>query len=831
MTSILKDIRYALRGLVKRPAFTAVAVITIALGIGVNTAVLSTVNGIILRPLPVTRADELVATFWGSGKSIDSWGGFSYANYLDLRNQNKSLTGLIAWQMTSAGISNSNATDATAAGRAEIAWGEMVSGNYFDVLDVKPILGRGFLPDEEGAQNTNPVVVLGNELWRSRFNSDQSIVGKTIYMNGSPFTVVGVGPKNFEGVKFAIRQDFWVPLMMQSKFNGGLTDWEKERSWANLNLLGRLKPGTSMSQAQSDLNSVAASLANLYPKSNADTHVLVTTEMDGRFLEIASLFRFMSLIALVVSGLVLLVSCANVANLMLARATARVKEIGIRVAIGAGRLHIIRQLLTESIILALIGGAVGLLFAFWGSALIQSATPPMPYPIKLDFSPDLSVLKWMFGFTLLTGLIFGLAPSLLASRPDLVAVLKGSGPTQSGGGKGYLNIRGVLVIAQVAISIVVLICAGLFIKSFKRATETDPGFSTQNLVSMKLDPGALGYDADAGKRFYAELLRRVETQPGVRAASLTEFMLLGDSNSGISPVIKEGDPDPLPNQGMTVGRSVVAPKFFETMKITLLRGRDFTERDNSNAPQVVIVNQEFARRVYGSDEAAMGKRLHYWWSGSPLVEIIGVAKDGLYQSLYEDPRPYLFVPEYQQYVSGMTLIVSANTADNMKSVADAIRSDIAKVEPRLPVYGLQLAEQNMSFAYWGPRLAAGMATGLGGLALLLAMMGLYSVMTYAVSQRTREIGIRMALGAQIQDVLKMVLKQGLVLVSVGVGLGIGVSLLVTRVLASLLLGVRTSDPYTFVVVGIALLLVALLACYIPARKATRVDPLKALRYE
>jgi len=831
MTTILKDIRYALRGLLKRPAFTAVAVFTIALGIGVNTAVLSTVNGIILRPLPVTKADELVSTFWGSGKDIESWGGFSYANYIDLRNQNKSLAGLLAWQMTSAGISNSNATDPTAGGRAEIAWGEMVSGNYFDVLDVKPILGRGFLPEEERTQNTNAVVVLGNELWRSRFHSDQSIIGKTIYLNGSPFTVVGVGPEKFEGVKFAIRQDFWVPLMMQSKFNGGLTDWEKERGWANLNLLGRLKSGTSMSQAQSDLNSVAASLANLYPKSNADTHVLVTTEMDGRFLDIASLFRFMSLIALIVSGLVLLVSCANVANLMLARATARVKEIGIRVAIGASRLHIVRQLLTESILLALLGGAVGLLFAYWGSALIQSSTPPIPYPINLDFNPDLSVLKWMFGVTVLTGLIFGLVPALLASRPDLVAVLKGSGPTQTGGGRGYFNLRGVLVIAQVAISIVVLICAGLFLKNFKRATETNPGFSTQNLISMKLDPGALGYDTNAGKRFYTELLRRVEAQPGVRAASLTEFMLLGDSNSGISPVIKEGDPDPLPNQGMTVGRSVVAPKFFETMRITLLMGRDFTERDNSDATQVAIVNQEFARRVFGSDQNAMGKRLHFWSSSSPLVEIIGVAKDGLYQSLYEDPRPYLFVPEYQQYVSGMTLIVSANSADNMKSVADAIRSDIAKVDPRLPVYGLQLAEQNMSYAYWGPRLAAGMGTTLGALALLLAMMGLYSVMTYAVSQRTREIGIRMALGAQIQDVLKMVLRQGLILVLVGIGLGLGVSLLVTRVLASLLLGIGTSDPLTFGVVGAVLLLVALLACYIPARRATRVNPLKALRYE
>src|SRR5262245_10702082 len=662
------------------------------------------------------------------------------------------------------------------------------------------------------------------------FNSDKTIIGKTIYMNGSRFTVVGVAPEKFEGVKFAIRQDFWVPLMMQAKFNGGQKGWETERGWANLTVLGRLKQNVTLKQAEADLNIVAGNLAQLYPKSNADTRIQVVRETDGRFGDVAYLFRFSSLLALAVSGLVLLVACANVANLMLARATARTREIGIRVAIGAGRLQIVRQLLTESILLALAGGTLGWLFAYWGTALVHASIPPLPYPINLDVNPDLYVLKWMLGVSLLTGVIFGLAPAVLSSRPDLVAVLKGV-VGQSKRGIKHWNVRSLLVVAQVAISIVVLICAGLFLRSLNRALQANPGFSTENLVTMRMDLAALGYDDKAGRRFYSDLLKRVEVQPGVRASSLTGFMLLGDSSGAISPVIKDGDPDPPPNQGLTIERSVVAPRFFETMKIKLVTGRDFTEHDNADAPQVAIVNQEFARRLYGSEQNAMGKRLHFWWAGSPPVEIIGIAKDGLYRSFYEDPRSYLFTPEYQQYDGAMTLLVSANSASDMKSIADGVRAEIARMDSRLPVFGLQMAEQNMSFAYWGPRLAAGMGSTFGVLALLLATMGLYSVMTYAVSQRTREIGIRMALGAQLRDVLKLVLSAGILLVAAGIALGLLGAFLATRVLSSLLLGVGATDPFTFLAVAILLLVVALLACYVPARRATKVDPLVALRYE
>ena len=828
---MIKDIRYSIRSLIKHPGFTLVAVITLGLGIGVNTAILSTVNGFILRPIRVPRANEVVMPFWGSKKDGEVWGSFSYANYVDLRDQNKSFSGLLAWNMAQAGISESASRGSADDRPAEIAWGEIVSSNYFSVLELTPSLGRGFLTEDNLSQSSAPVVVLGYKFWQRRFNSDPSIVGKNIYMNGTAFTVVGVGPKNYEGVKFAIRQDFWVPLMQHTKFFGPDTTWEKERGWADLNLLGRLKPGVTMKQAEGDLNLIVENLARLYPTNAKDIKIQVVSELEGRFDSLAKYLRLAALIALCVSGLVLLVACANVANLMLARATARTKEIGIRLAIGARRNHIIRQLLTESVILSLFAGVVGWGLAYWGAHLINSSIPPLPYPINLDVNPDLTVLKWMFGVSVLTGLVFGLAPALIASRLDLVSVLKSEVQLfVKRGTARRLNLRAALVVAQLAISIVVLVCAGLFLRSLRKAVNTDPGFNVDNLVSLRVDPGALGYNEESGKRFYTELLHRIGEQPGVRSVSLTTYLLLGDSNSGVQ-IIREGDPEPLPNQGTIVDRSLVAPGYLETMGIKLLRGRDFTERDDSKAPHVAIVNQEFARRYYGSEENALGKRLHFWWSGSPLAEIVGITKDGFYRSLYEDRRPYIFIPEFQMYESGMTLLVKANSAADVTRVAEAARREISLLDPRLPVVGMLLGEQNLTYAYWGPRLSAGIGTAFGLLALLLTTMGLYSVMTYAVSQRTREIGIRMALGAQLRDVMKLVLRQGIALVIVGIVIGLFGAFLVTRVLSSFLLNVGTSDPLTFAAVSVLLVFVALLACYIPARRATKVDPLIALKYE
>lgn len=829
LEDLLQDLRYGVRILAKRPGFTLVAALALGLGIGVNTAILSAVNGFVLRPLPAEKPEELVTPFWGRKMDRQVWGRFSYANYEDLRRQNQSFSDLCAWSETSAGISSGESRSAGEGERAEVVWGELVSGNYFEVMGVKPMLGRGFLPEEVRTPNTHPVVVLGHSLWQRRFDADLGIVGKTIYLNGHPFTVVGVMPEPFLGASFYLRKAFWAPSMMSEKF-GRRAEWQTDRGYALFNLLGRLKPGVTMAQAEGDLNLAAEGLARLYPRENADTKIQLTTEVDGRYAAATKGIRYAGLLALCVSALVLLLACANVANLMLARAVTRAREIGIRLALGASRGRIVRQLLTESVLLSLLGGVLGFVFAYWSADLIWATFPPVPYPISIDFAPDGYVLKWMLLVSLLTGLLFGLAPAWLSSRTNLVAVIKGmaGGPPQ---GRRRWDLRGVLVVAQVMISIIVLICAGLFIRSLRQVRQTDPGFQSENLVTMMINPSLLAYTpADTTRRFFPELLRRIEAQPGVRAAAMANELPLQVGHLTRGPIVKEGESDPPPNQGVISDCSFVTPKYFETLRAALVEGRDFTDRDTMDAPPVVIVNQEFARRFYGGEQNAVGKRFRFE-QGTPLMEIIGVAKDGRYHSLYEDPLPYLFLPVYQHPRTAMTLMVSAKSAGDLQAVTESARREIAQMDARLPVVGVMMAEENLSMAYWGPNVAAGMATALGGLALVLAMIGLYSVMTYFVSQRTQEIGLRMALGAQVRDVLRLVLSQGMRMTLIGIVLGLAGAFALTRVFARMLLGIGATDAVTFIGVPVLLIAVAFLACYLPARRAARVDPLVALRYE
>ena len=829
LSDLLRDLRYGVRILAKQPGFTAVAALALALGIGVNTAILSAVNGFVLRPLPVEKPEELVAPYWGRKTDAQVWGEFSYANYVDLRERNKSFSGLCAWRETSAGISSGETRSAGDAGPAEVAWGEMVSGNYFDVMGVKPILGRAFLPEEDRTPNTHPVTVLGYKLWERRFGADPAILGRTIYLNGQPFTVVGVMPESFLGGEFYLRKAFWVPLMMAQKF-GRRAEWPTDRGYALWKLYGRLKPGVTMAQAEADLNLVAGDLAKLYPGENADTKIQLTTELDGRYEAATSIIRYGGFMALCVSALVLLLACFNVANLMLARAVTRAREIGIRLAIGASRGRIVRQLLTESLLLALLGGALGLAFAYWGSGLVWATFPPVPYPISMDFSPDGYVLKWMIAISLLTGLLFGLAPALLASRTDLVNVIKGGAAKMSGGRRRW-NLRGMLVVAQVTISIVVLICAGLFIRSLRQVRQTDPGFRVENLVTMMINPRQLAYDdREATGRFFPELLRRLEARPGVRAAAMIDEMPLAVGRTTRGPVVKEGELDPPPNRGVNCDVSLVTPKFFDAVGTPLVQGRDFNDHDNTEAPRVVIVNQEFARRFYGGEQDALGKRFRFE-QGTPLMQVVGIAKDGRYRSLYEDRMPYIYLPVYQHPRAGMTVLISARSAGDMEAVVEGARREVAEMDARLPIYGVMLGEQNLALAYWGPNVAAGMATTFGVLALVLATTGLYSVMTYSVSQRTHEIGIRMALGARLLDVVRLVVGQGMRMAFVGMALGLAGAFALTRVLASLLLGVGATDAVTFVGVSVLLFAVTLLACYIPARRAARVNPLVALRHD
>ena len=804
------------------------AALALGLGIGVNTTILGAVNGFILRPLPVDAPEGLIATYWGRRTDTQVWGPFSYANYVDLRDRNQSFASLCAWTEISMGVSSSESRSAGGGDRAEVVWGELVSGNYFDVMGVAPLLGRTISPDDDRTPNGHPVVVLSYSLWQRRFDADAAILGKTILLSGHPMTVIGVMPESFLGSRFYIREAFWAPAMMSEQF-GRRADWQTARGYAVFNLYGRLRPGLTTAQAEADLNAVAATLASLDPVANTDTKIQLMPELDGRYGPVGKVLSYAALLAVAVSALVLLLACANVANLMLARATTRAREIGIRLAIGAGRGRIVRQLLTESVLLALLGGALGLVFAYWGAGLIRATIPPVPYPLALDFAPDARVLGWMLVISLLTGVLFGLAPALLASRTDLVAVIKGvtTGPSHA---RSRWNLRGALVIAQVTISIVVLVCAGLFVRSLGAASQADPGFKTENLVTMMLNLDLLAYDHETARRFYPELQQRVESQPGVRRAALTSEMPLMVAKNSRGPIVREAESDPPPNQGVHSECSFVTPAYFETMGTPLVVGRDFTDHDTADAPPVVVVNQEFARRFYGGEHNALGQRFRFA-GGTPLMEIVGVAKDGRYDSLYEDPELYMFLPVYQHLRTRMTLVVSARSGGDVQAALDAARHESAALDARLPVYGVMVGDENLSLAYWGPKVAAGMASAFGVLALILATMGLYSVMTYSVSQRTREIGIRMALGAGVREVVRLIVRQGMRMVAIGIVLGLAGALALTRVLSSLLYGVGTTDAVTYVGVSALLVAVAALACYIPARRATRVDPLVALRQD
>ncbi len=837
MQTLSQDLRYGARMLLKKPGFTLIAVITLALGIGVNTAIFSAVNDLVLRPVVAERPDELARVFFGSQLRSRVYDEISWPNYVDLHEQSRSFTGLLGFRFTwvALGAAGERGVGLNESGRAEVVFGEMVTGNYFDVLGVRPALGRAFLPEEGNAPNKHPVVVLSHSLWQRRFNADASIIGRAVYLNGHPFTVIGIAPPVFKGMKFPLAMDFWAPLMMRSQLSGE-SQWMTDREMDLLDVVGRLKPGVSLQQAEAELNVIAQNLEKAYPNTNEGTKFQVVTESEGRLDDGFKVINFSAMLAMAVVGLVLLVACANVANLLLARGSARAKEIGVRLALGASRWRIVRQLLTESVLLALIGGMLGLVLAFWCADLMRASIPPFPYLLDLDFAPDWRAMRWALAISLLTGIIFGLVPAIHATRTDLVPVLKNdSGAESASGIRRRFNLRNALVVTQVAVSMIVLVCAGLLLRSLRNVQATDPGFETDNLISMALSPGLLDYTPDECKRFYAELARRVESLPGVRAASVTDTLQLSDSASSTGPLILEGQSPPPPNQGMMIGYLAVGPKYFETAGTQIALGREFTERDDDDAPKVVIINQELARRLFGGERQALGRRFRLGDLSSPLLEIAGVAKDGKYRNLYEDPRPYMFLPQMQRQsranLSVAYLLASANSASDLKTVVESMRRASLSLDGRVPVMDVKMADQHLSWAYWGPRLGAGLAAGFGLLALLLGTMGLYSVMSYAVSRRVREIGIRMALGARRADVLRLVIRQGMTLALIGVALGVGAALVLSRVLSTLLLGVSATDPLTFIAVSLLLAGVALVACWIPARRATKVDPMVALKYE
>ncbi len=817
MQTLIQDLRFGIRMLVKQPGFTLIAVITLALGLGANGVIFSLVNALLLRPLPVERPEELAAVYTSDFSSGD-FGASSYPDYVDFRARNQSFTGLVSYapQPLSLNVDGTN----------ERAFGEIVSGNYFTVLGLRPTLGRGFLPEEDQRPGVSAVTVISHKLWQTRFAGDPATVGRSVKLNGQPFTIVGVAPENYGGLLRGIAVDWWVPAMMMGQIAPGSENLT-ERGNRGMFVMGRLKPGVTVTQAQAEFNNLAAQLYKEWPQQwenirRQGRSVSLVPESEARVMPglRTPLVIFTTLLMAVV-GLVLLIACANVANLLLARAAARRKEIAIRLSLGAGRGRLIRQLLTESVLLGLLGGVAGLALATWGADLLMAFKPPAPIPLEINLQGDWRVFGFMFGLSLLTGIVFGLVPALAASRPDVTSSLK----DDSGAGSGRGRLRGALVVVQVALSLLLLICAGLFLRSLRNASAIDPGFDADNLLAMSMDLGQQGYDEARGKQFNAQLLDRVRALPGVLAASLADALPLdlGGSRRGITI---EGY-SAQPGEDMEIYSSTVAPGYFETLRIPLLQGRTFDAQDRPEAPGVVLINEAFARR-YWPGQPPLGKRIQMGSvregvNDAPALTVVGVVRDGKYNSLGEDATPFFYANLAQRYASSPTLIV--RTAGNPTDALATVRNEVATLDKNLPLYDVKTMRQHLGLSLLPARLAGSVLGIFGLVALLLAAAGIYGLMAYTVAARTREIGIRMALGANMLAVLRLVIQQGMKLVLLGLTIGLVAAFALTHLLKSLLFGVSTTDPVTFAGIALLLLFVALLACWIPARRATKVDPM------
>lgn len=836
METLWQDLRYGFRVLRASPGFAAVAILSLALGVGANTSIFSVVNAALLRPLPVTEPDRLMFIFNGTARN--PWSTSSYPDYLDYRDKNEVFSGLLSYSSITMSARLEDQTD--------LISGSIVSGNFFDVLGLPAALGRTFTPEEDKTPNRHPVAVISHGLWQQRFGGDPSIIGRQMALNGHAFTIVGVTPAGFNGPDVLENNDIYVPTMMQplvrpprGGFSGDMNpDLLTRRGSRWMKMIGRLKPGVSVEQAQAAMTTIAAGLEQAYPESNQNT---IATLFPVSKVDPIGYPQLVSVAGLLLSvvGVVLLIACANVANLLLARASARRREIAVRLAMGARRSRLIRQLLTESLLISLAGGIAGLLLASWTVDVLKAATPPDGiFSFSLDYHLDGRVLAFTFALSLLTGVIFGLAPALQASKPDLVPALKDEASPAAQRHR-RLNLRNILVVAQVALSLVLLIGAGLFLRSLSNAQSINPGFAAEKILDAQLNINLLRYTKTQGQQFYGQVIERIESLPGVESATLarvvpmsglgrtSSFLIQGQQQGPDNVNRSEGTglPD---NAYNTVNTNVVALKYFTTMAIPLLQGRDFNAQDIEKAPLVTIINQAFAQR-YFPDENPIGTRMSFRGANGPWSEIVGIVGDSKYRTLGENPRPSVYVPLAQNHETGMTLHVRAS--GNPLSIAAQVRQEVQALDQNLAVTNLQPLSEVVAASLFAARMGAVLLAIFGLLALGLAGVGLYGVMSYAVSRRTREIGIRMALGAGKGNVLKLVLKDGLTLVGTGVALGVVVAAAATRVLTSFLYGVNPLDAATFALIPAVLAAVALLASYLPARRAAKVDPMIALRYE
>ena len=819
METLWQDVRQGLRILLKSPAFTATVVLTLGLGIGANAAVFSIINTLLLRPLPVAQPDNLyvIGVLHQDNEQPHQ---VSWSDYVDYRDRSGVFADLAAYSIGFAGLSADNHAE-----RIAVSY---VSGNFFSMLGLTPAAGRLILPSEGATFGADPVIVLGQSYWRQRFGAEPSVVGRTVLVNGRPFTVVGIVPADFTGVYALVEFDAYMPYAMQMP-ESAYRELIERRDNHDSRVIGRLKAGVSLRQAQASLDVLAAQLEQQYPATNKTVRARIIPERLARpEPNAADSNPFVAGVFLLLVGLVLLVACVNVVNLLMVRATARNRELAIRAALGAGRRRLVRQLLTESLVLAALGGLAGALIGRWVSGLLAGIALPMDLPIRFDLSFDWRVFSYIAAVALGTGIIVGLIPALRASRTDVNDVLREGGRGLAEGSTRH-RLRSTLVVAQVAVSVVLLVAAALFVRSVQRARSVDLGFDHRQILTLSMDVSQQGFDEARGRAFYRDVQARVRSLPGVESVTYAYSVPFGYYNSS-EYVEAEDNPAQNNQRRPSAGFNVVGPEYFSTMKILVSQGRGFTPQDDARARAVAVVNEYMAAKLWPGQDP-IGKRFRMTGATPTSLEVVGVSRNGKYNYIFEDPGMYFFVPIEQQYRPLRALQV--RTAGSPELLAPAIQREIRALNPDLPVYDVR----SMTRMLDGPngffllQMGALFGGGLGVLGLILALVGIYGVVSYSASQRTQEIGVRMALGARPRDILELVVGHGLLLVAVGITLGLAASFAVARLLKNLLFGVSTTDPATFITVPLVLGAMALLASYIPALRATKVDPMLALRQD
>ena len=817
MQTLSQDLRYGARMLLKRPGFTLIAVITLALGIGANTAAFTFIESSFLRPFSISKPEQVVA-LCGKTKSGEIM-TFSYPAYRDLRDRNDVFSGVIAQSYVQVNLSYN--------GDNQNVHGYMVTGNYFDLLGVKPELGRTFSPDEDRVKLTHPVIVISHNFWQQKFGGDPGVIGQEANINNHKFEIIGVAPKDFQGMWLAYDPQIFMPMMMQPWAIPGY-DWLDERGESYLFAFARLKSGVAIKQAQASTSLLIQQLGKEHPDTD-DNRVIEITPPGYFMPEIRKVGIGLAAVLMATVALVLLVACTNLASLLLARATERKKEIALRLSLGASRRRLVRQLLTESLMLSLMGGVIGILLAMWLLDLGMAYRPPMDIPMVMNVKLDWRPLLFTLIVSLLTGGLFGLAPALQTTKTDLVTALK---DTSSMSGYRRSRLRSGLIVAQISMSLLLLIIAGLVIRALQHVETLDLGFEPDHRLMISFNLRSQGYDDAQSEQFRKRLIERALSLPGMRSASYSDFPPLSFTKYRTRGVFVEGqEPARVANRSVAM-YAMIGTHYFETIGTSLVAGREFVEQDMPGGHPAVIVNEAFVQRFFPalkSPGEAIGKRYTYHRDGSTWYEIIGVAETGKYWTIGEPPSPFVWFPLTYNPFSQISLV--AQTEGDPSQLLNLLREEVKRLDASLPVSDVRTMSEHLGASLVAARGAAAVLGSFGLLALTLAAIGIYGVTAYSVAQRTREIGLRIALGAAAIDVVKLIVRQGMILTLAGLSIGLAGALVVTRLMASILYDVSATDRTTFIVVPMLLALVVLIASYLPARRATKVDPMVALRYD